>query len=140
MTTKKTTKTDPATEAAVKGKFAQIVADAEDDDEPVEPYIIDDVYPAIIITEPIEYERVLPLAKLYSEKADKYGRMRKDLDPKDFEPLLRALCGDAYDRVVDELLVGRHFRVARAFINDVQAHFAPKAKPLTDDDAEALAG
>ena len=106
-------------EAKVLGKFAQLEKEAVGELELLEPYVIgedDGIVPDIVITEPVETERIVAMAILMEHGI-------AALSPQDFQPMLRAICGDAYERVWNELLAGKHYRVAGAFLVDVQKHF-----------------
>lgn len=105
---------------AEEGLFARLESEAMEDYVPRLPYVIRDVEPPIEITDPVETERVVALAELFA--ATKKG---KQVDPSRFHPLLKAICGDAYDRVWDELLRKKHLRVAYRFLDEVQSWFAP---------------
>jgi hypothetical protein len=81
-------------------KFATITAEAkarmderaaERAKHPIPPFVMDDVTPPIVITAPDTQERILVSAEGFSlvQRGDMGAVM----------PLLRALCGDAFDRV-----------------------------------------
>lgn len=114
-------------EPAPLGRFAQLAADALADYTPSAPYVIgadDGIVPDIIITEPVETERVVAMSFLFEKDI-------RTMNPQDFKPVLAALCGDAFERVWDELLVGKHIAVAVAFVDDMKTHFYGAGKPAS---------
>ena len=113
--------------AAPLGRFAQLAAEATANYVPHEPYVIgadDGILPDIVITEPVETERVVAMAFLFDRDVRK-------MNPQDFQPVLSALCGDVFDRVWNELLVGKHIVVAAALVDDIKAHFYTLRKPVS---------
>lgn len=124
-----------AEETAPLGPFAQMAADATANYTPHEPYVIgesDGIFPDIVITEPVETERIVAMAMLFETDETK-------LNPQDFQPLLAAVCGDAYERVWSELLRGKHFAVTVGFLGILKQHFYGERKPAAAG-ASALPG
>lgn len=106
-------------EKKVVGRFTALANEATKDFVPLDPYVIgeeDGILPDIVITEPVETERIVAMTMLLEHGI-------KNLSPQDFQPLLMAVCGEAYERVWSELLRGKHFKVTAAFLQDVQTHF-----------------
>lgn len=131
-----TAKKNAAEEAPVKESlFARLEREAMEDYEPRRPYVIDDVEPPIVITDPVEAERLVALAELFAAT-----REQRQIEPARFHPLLKAICGDAYDRVWEELLRKKHLRVAYAFLDDVQSWFAPNGPASAKGGASELPG
>ncbi|WP_430332736.1 hypothetical protein [Rhodococcus sp. ACT016] len=139
MAKQPTTSTEPTTTANEPtekklGKFVQIEREAMADYVPREPYVIDDVEPPIVITEPVETGRIVAIISCLNQVA---GGVPEELV---FEPMLRAVCGDAYDRVWTELLADKHFNVTGTFIEDVRKHFAPDYRTAAQSSGDAFEG
>ncbi len=139
MTTNKskTKTTAPAVEAEVDdskplGRFAQLARDAVADYVPKKPYVLDEFDPPIVITEPVETERIIAFAMLMDPSIE--------VSPAQFQPLLQAVCGDVYPRVWTDLLRGKHFKVTSAFMRDVVTHFFPKGAALASNGAGDVPG
>lgn len=146
MTSKKNASTEPAeaveetvaapVEETKVSRFAELEAEALADYEPADPYVIDHVDPPIYITEPVESDRVVSMALLYRSNDLEPGKV----DPANFHPLLRSICGDAYQRVWSELLAGKHLRVAYALMADIQRHFKPNGPAAGKNGVGAVPG
>lgn len=102
------------------GTFARLKAEADADRPQVEPYVLDDVDPPIVITPPEDAERQMELAELFGEQ----GQFRMS----DARRVLRNICGDEFDRVW-ELVRGEHISVLLALIDDMGQHFAAQGSP-----------
>ncbi|SLG40434.1 Uncharacterised protein [Mycobacteroides abscessus subsp. abscessus] len=124
-----------AGEATKVGLFAQLEAEAMEGINVHEPFVIDDVDPPIVITEPVESDRVVALGILYRQTSG-----GDQIEPTQFHPLLRALCGNAYDRVWNELLRNAHINVTTRFIKALLDHFRPQGPAAGKGGAEAVPG
>lgn len=128
MAAKKTT--DSPTESL----FARLEREAMEDYTAPEPFVIAEANPPIVITAPVETHRVVAIAQIYS--ASQAG----DIDPAQFHPLLRAVCGDAYERVWTEFLADRHYSVAYLFLLEIQKWFLPNGPAAVTGGGEELPG
>lgn len=100
--------------AAKKGVFARLKAEAGKEQATVEPYVIDDVEPPIVITAPTETERQLGIAELFGSEGE--------FEVKDARRILELVCGDAFEQVW-ELVRREHVSVMLALITDMGQHF-----------------
>ena len=101
------------------GRFAALRREALADYEPMEPYVIgeaDGVVPDIVITEPVESERVIAMLIAF----DSGDKMRSS----DLQPLMRGICGDAWDRIWNELLRGEHLSIMQGLMFDLVDYFS----------------
>lgn len=114
------------------GHFAQLEREAMEGYVPAEPYVLKEFDPPIVITEPVESGRIVAIAELYASG----GR----LTPQRFLPVLKAICGDAFERVWTELLCNKHMNVAHRFMKDVQDHFSPKPAAGSNGAADVPGG
>lgn len=102
------------------GVFARLKAEAEEDrSEPLEPYVLDDVDPPIIIEAPDDSERQLALAELFDSQGG--------FEVRDARRILQLVCGDAFDRVW-ELVRHEHISVLVKLIDDMGSHFAKQSQ------------
>lgn len=125
-----TTKTSPRTApkpSAPKssGTFARLMAEAAKMRTNVEPYVIDDVEPPIVITPPDSVEEQIELAELF--------RFQGGFAIADARRVLQLVCGEAFPRVW-ELFRGEHISVLVALVQDITDHFGPiMTMPGADD-------
>lgn len=96
------------------GVFARLKAEAEKGRPPVEPYVIDDVDPPIVIAPPGDAESQFAFADLFAEDGS--------FAMKDVHRVLQLICGDAFDRVW-QLVRKEHISVTLALIDDMGRHF-----------------
>lgn len=114
--------------AATKGlpktttyKFADLRAEAKRrgaNDPPqqvVQPFVLDDVAPPIVITAPDTLERQLIIGDIIGSNGD--------FEAAQALPLLKALCGDAFGRVWSLIKHDKDPNTAIAFVQTLIMHF-----------------
>lgn len=113
------------------GVFARLKAEAEADLPPVEPYVIDDVDPPIVIPPPDDADTQLELSELFGEDGE--------FQMRDARRILRLICGDAFDRVMEQF--GKeHITVLLRLIGDMGRHFQEQAPAASPDGAADFPG
>lgn len=118
----------PSQTAPKQGVFARIKAEAEADrgDEPViEPYVIDDVEPPIIVGAPETSEQITALGEMLSNDG-KFTTL-------DARRVLAAICGAGFPAMW-ELVRHEHISVLLALIKDMGEHFEKQGALLVDED------
>jgi len=102
-------------------KFADLRAEAArrstGDPEPIqiEPFVIDDVTPPIVITAPDTLERQLVISDAIARDGE--------FDASQALPLLKALCGDAFSRVWQLIRHDKNANTAIALVQTLVGHF-----------------
>ncbi|BCN44702.1 hypothetical protein [Prescottella equi] len=134
MPNTKSTKKAETTVQTTESLFARLEREAMEDYTPPKPFVIEEANPPIVITAPVETHRVVAISQIYA--ASQAG----DIDPAQFHPLLRAVCGDAYDRVWMEFLADRHYNVAYLFLLELQRWFMPNGASAVTGGGEELPG
>lgn len=102
-------------------RLAQLEAEAMADYVPAEPYVlgVDDGFdPPLVITEPVEYARLMGMVDIATSN-----------DPLGFDDAIRALAGDGADRLLN-YLSGRHFAITSRLLADIQSHFTEQRRAL----------
>lgn len=124
-TAKKTSLTeDPVEPPKPLGAFARIKREAaqlrENSDRPkeIEPYVIDDVDPPIVINAPVTVEQQIVVAELTEPSGG--------IQARNLRPALQQLCGEEAWPRVWELLRREHETVLFAFFDDLHSHFNPR--------------
>lgn len=100
--------------AKPQGTFARLRAEALQDALEIEPYVINDVEPPIVIEAPDTVEQQMALLEMF----DNEGQFRI----ADARRVLETVCGESFDRVW-ELLRAEKLPVMLRFIQEVGAHF-----------------
>lgn len=113
------------------GVFARLKAEADADRPPIEPYVIDDVEPAIVIPPPDDADSQLELAELFGEQ----GQFRM----QDARRILQLICGDAYGQVM-AVFGKEHVSVLLALIDDLGRHFQEQAEAASPQGARDFPG
>jgi hypothetical protein len=113
------------------GVFARLKAEAAADRPAVEPYVIDDVEPPIVIHPPDDAESQLAAADLFNSDGS--------FQMKDARRVVQLLCGDAYERVW-ELVRREHVSVLLALIDDMGRHFEAQAEAASVEAARDFPG
>jgi hypothetical protein len=102
--------------------------------EPIPPFIIDDVTPHIVITEPDTVERMLTIA-------DFVGMQQSgQWDNSAYIPLLRALCGDQFGRVWMMVKDDPDTEVLLNLINALFDHFSGVLKDVREAEEDLPGG
>lgn len=102
-------------------KFAQLRAEAaqraegHEDQREIPPFVMDDISPPIVITAPDTLERQLVIAEMISPQGN--------FSASQALPLLRALCGPAFDRVWSLIRNDRDPNTAIALVQALVSHF-----------------
>lgn len=116
-----------ASRVAVKpkpgGVFARLKEQAAKDAPELEPYVIDDVEPPIVIEAPTDSAVQLEIAELFGEDGG--------FAMKDARKIIRLLAGDAFDRVM-EVFGREHISVLLALIDDMGRHFQEQRPELAE--------
>jgi hypothetical protein len=124
----------PAAKPAAKpqfGLFERLRAEAIQDIPEVEPYVIRDVDPPIVIESPDTAEQQLALAAMF----DNAGSFALS----DARLILQTVCGDAFDRVWD-LVRHEKLPVLLALIKEMGDHFAEQGALVAGVEEEDFPG
>ncbi len=99
---------------APKGRWATLLAEAEAQREPREPYMFDGTNPPTPVHEPVTAEQVTAFAELIDR--------RGGIDPANVRRLVQAVLGDSFDRIWQ--VVGRaDANVIIPLLEDIDQHF-----------------
>lgn len=123
-------KRSPKAAPKPQGRFARIKAEAAADrgDAVIEPYVIDDVDPPIVIESPETADQITVMGEMLSNE----GRFT----PGDARRVLQAICGDTddtFDRLWD-LVRHEHISVLVALIHDMGEHFRQQGAELVTEE------
>lgn len=124
---KKTAKpTEPAVrEDQPQGVFARLQAQADERRVEVEPYVINDIDPPIVIQPPNSIEQQIGLSELFSSQ----GEFRT----RDARRVLQLICGDSFTTLWPHIK-GKHISFLVALIRDMGEHFGGYLRNWDDGD------
>lgn len=106
------------------GLFARLRAQADKQRTPLEPYVINDVDPPILIEQPATTEQQIGLAELFDNTGD--------FMLKDARRVLELICGESFPAVW-ELMRREHISVLVGFIQELGLYFGGLVSAAEDE-------